>query len=269
MLQSLANPTVRHLIRMRDNRDRRKANEILTDGVRQTSMAIAAGLTPIGLYVDHSQYDQVLAELNGSSDNKLSLDNHFVRAVSSTVMAKIAYGETAPGIVGQFRWKTPLLGELRLKPEPLVLVLDRIEKPGNIGAILRSANAAGVDAVVLCDGGDLSHPNVIRNSQGSVFTTACAAATCQQAKEFLDQHAIRLLAARVESSASIYQTDLTGSIAIVVGNEAEGLGDRWSAAAGVCGVHIPMVGQVDSLNVGVSASLLVYEAFRRRTLQNR
>jgi RNA methyltransferase, TrmH family len=275
LLQSLANPTVRHLIRMRDNRDRRKAGEILTDGVRQTSMALASGLTPIGLYVDQSQYDQVLAELSESldnglpPDNRLSTGNSFVRAVSSTVMAKIAYGETASGIVGQFRWKTPSLGELQFKAEPFVLVLDRIEKPGNIGAILRSANAAGVDAVVLCDGGDLSHPNVIRNSQGSVFTTVCAVATWQQTKDFLDQQGIRPLAARVESSASIYETDLTGSVAIVVGNEAEGLGDRWPAAAGVCGVHIPMVGQVDSLNVGVSASLLVYEAFRRRTLQNR
>jgi RNA methyltransferase, TrmH family len=248
---------------MRDNRDRRKAGEILTDGIRQTSMAISSGLVPIGLFVEESQYDLVLAELPESMDFEL------VRAVSAAVMAKIAYGETASPVVGQFRWKTPSLDEITLPPRPLVLVLDRIEKPGNIGAILRSANAAGVDLVVLCDGGDMTHPNVIRNSQGAVFSTASAVATWQQAKDFFDAQGIRVLAARVDSSQSVYETDLSGSVAIVVGNEAEGLGDRWSAASGVLGIHIPMVGQVDSLNVGVSASLLVYEAFRRRTSQNR
>lgn len=286
VIRSAANATVRHLARMRENRPRRRAGELLTDGVRQTAMAIAAGLQPIGVFVREGSRDQVLAwvddavaqsvaqsgtrsipppspQASGRPGPDGSLES-LVREVSPAVMSKITYGQTETDLVGQFQWHARSLDALVLPSDPVVLVLDRIEKPGNVGAIFRSANAAGVDAVLLCGGGDVTHANAIRNSQGAVFWTPSVTCDWHAAHRWLADQGIRALAARVESSDPVYQADLSGPIALIVGNEADGLADRWPVSAGVAGVHIPMVGTVDSLNVGVSASLLVYEVLRRR-----
>ena len=277
---------------MRENRPRRRASEVLTDGTRQTAMAMASGLSPLGLYVAEGTANQLVAAIGSECLQMLSeaevregkfavqTGNEFsectvrdfaadqcrgvIREVSPAVMEKIAYGQTSADVVGQFQWQPQTLDDLKVSQSPFFLVLDRIEKPGNVGAIFRTANAVGIDAVLLCGGGDLTHPNAIRNSQGAVFCTSSVACEWHQAHQWLASRGVSMLAARVESSDVIYEASLDGPVAIIVGNEADGLGDRWTSESGVRGIHIPMVGRVDSLNVGVSASLLVYEAFRRR-----
>ncbi len=158
------------------------------------------------------------------------------------------------------------LDQLELPRSPIVLVLDRIEKPGNIGAVFRCADAAGIDAVLLSDSSDLFNPNAIRSSLGCVFHVRSASGTESQVKQFLVDRGIRAMAARVESSSTVWSADFEGPIAIILGSEAEGLGDRWREIGNhpVEGIRIPMSGKVDSLNVSVSAAVIAFEAKRRR-----
>ena len=150
---------------------------------------------------------------------------------------------------------------------PLVLILDQVEKPGNIGAIFRSADAADVDAVLLCESGDAFNPNAIRSSLGAVFHVACASGSEVELADFLVRHHVHVLAARVESSDSLWTTDLRRPTAIILGSEAEGIGNRWQEINGepVQGIHIPIAGNVDSLNAANSAAVIAYEARRQRT----
>ena len=148
---------------------------------------------------------------------------------------------------------------LDLSNDPIILVLDQMEKPGNIGAIFRSAEAAGISAILLCGGGDPLHPNAIRSSSGGVFHVPWAVGSEAEIGDWLVTKSVRVLASRVESSTVLWETEWTGAIAIVMGNEAEGLRDRWQKVGdqAVQGVRIPMAGQVDSLNVSVAAALLL------------
>ena len=151
------------------------------------------------------------------------------------------------------------------KDNPLIVVLERVEKPGNLGAILRSADASGADAVIVCDSlTDLYNPNLIRSSIGAVFTVPVVACTSGDCIEFLKQKNIRILTAQLQDSHLYYDTDMTGGTAIVMGTEATGLTDQWRKAADAH-IRIPMLGQLDSLNVSVSAAILLFEAVRQRT----
>lgn len=268
VLRSTSNPTVRHLVRMRDNRARRKAGRVIVDGWRETGQAVAAKLKLIGMFVTQSQ-----PELMQSSDpliRKLATtaaaDGH-LQVVSEVVMEKIGYGQSSRGVVAEFEAPHRGLDQLELPPDPLVLVLDQIEKPGNIGAMFRCADAFGVDVILLCDSGDLWNPNAIRSSQGCVFHIRSAHGTEQELTQFLSDHAIRIVAARVESATELWKASLRGPLAILVGSEASGLGDRWTEVDGspVEGVRIPMAGSIDSLNVSASAAVILYEAIRQRS----
>ena len=186
-------------------------------------------------------------------------------------MARIAYGESSRGVVSEFVQPDHSLEDLSLPANALVLVLDSLEKPGNIGAVFRCADAAGVDAVILCGGGsDIYNPNAIRSSLGTVFQIPTAVGSETEVARFLCDQKIRPLAARVESSDELWATDFSGSIAVIVGSEANGLGERWQHDANnvvIHGVRIPMFGKVDSLNVSVSAALVLFEARRQRPQQ--
>ena len=266
LLQSMSNPTVRRLVRMRDNRTRRRSGRIIVDGWRETRRAIDAGCELLGLYTvpdghEEEQSDDRASVLSfATSKGKRQL-------VSMAVLGKIGFGQSARGVVAEFTQPQHTLGNLELPSEPLILILDKIEKPGNIGAVFRCADAAGVDAVVLSDcESDLYNPNAIRSSLGAVFTVAAAVATADRVAKFLDASGVRPVAARVESSCELWAADLSGPLAIILGNEAEGLGQRWKTLAdkSIEGVRIPMSGQVDSLNISVSAALATFEAVRQR-----
>ncbi|MCS7471232.1 RNA methyltransferase [Stieleria sp. ICT_E10.1] len=272
LLTSTSNPTVKHLVKMRDNRARRRAGRVLVDGWRETQRAIESGLDAIGIYVVAGRGDAT--PTHGQSAHPQSDAERFVtesaaRAlvdVSPTVMQKIAYGQSERGVVAEFAAPEWGLSELRLPDAGLVLVLDQIEKPGNIGAAFRCADAAGADAVILCPAAaDRFNPNAIRNSLGAVFSVPSATADEPDAKAWLAELGYRICAARVESSRPLWQADLTGRLALVIGSEARGLGDHWqSDDVTVDAIRIPMAGNVDSLNASVSAAVLLYEAKRQR-----
>ena len=279
LITSLNNPAIRRLARYRDNRRRRQGRRVIVDGWRECVRAFQAGLRLCGLYLPHSgadpgQQDSVdPAHIDPAhQDGAASLISHArsldqLYRVAGKPMQRISYGQSPRGVVAEFLEPDRSLKSLTLPPVPLVLILDQVEKPGNVGAVFRCADAAGLDAVLLCRGpGDLFNPNAIRSSLGAVFTVPAAIGSEDEIAEFLMLSHIRAVAARVESSRSLWETDLTGPLAIIVGSEADGLGDRWQTLGdqAIEGIHLPMAGVVDSLNVSVSAAVLAYEAVRVR-----
>ena len=184
--------------------------------------------------------------------------------VSEEVYARIAMREGTEGVMAEVRTPERKLEELVLPERPLVVVLESVEKPGNLGAVLRSADAAGADAVLVCDPlTDLWNPNLIRASIGAVFTVPCVACSSADAIAFLKARGIRILTAQLQDSSLYYDCDMTGGTALVMGTEATGLTDAWRAAADAH-IRIPMLGRLDSLNVSVSAAILLFEAVRQR-----
>ena len=187
-----------------------------------------------------------------------------VTEVTGGVYEKMAYRGGTEGVMAVVKSQERGLEELDLSEDPLIVVVERVEKPGNLGAILRSADAAGADAVVVCDPlTDLWNPNLIRSSIGAVFTVPCVACGSEECIEFLKAHGIQILTAQLQDSELYYDTDMRRGTAIVMGTEATGLTEVWRQAADAH-IRIPMLGRLDSLNVSVSAAILLYEAVRQR-----
>lgn len=184
--------------------------------------------------------------------------------VSAQVYEKMAYRGSTEGVIAVVKCKEHSLGKLHLKDNPLIVILESVEKPGNLGAILRSAEAAGVDAVIVCDPlTDMYNPNLIRASIGGVFCVPTAVCSTEECIAFLKERDITILTAQLQDSYEYYDYDMTRATAIVMGTESTGLTDRWRQAADAH-IRIPMLGRLDSLNVSVSAAILMYEAVRQR-----
>lgn len=269
VIKSRANPKIRRLIKLRDNRTRRQSKCVIVDGWRETSHAIQSGLRLCGLYLTPEEYRRQLASSDElakrSIEQSMAVDAVFF--VSESLLEKIAFGQSPRGVVAEFHEPESALSTISLSDNPLILVLDRIEKPGNLGAIFRSADAAGVDAILLCECTDCFNPNAIRNSQGAVFHVPKAKGSQSDISEFLSSRRIQLFSARVESSSPLWRTNLSGPAAIIFGNEADGLGTRWQdhSEVKIDGIQIPMIGKVDSLNVSVTAAIIAMEAARQRS----
>jgi len=268
IFRSSANPTLRHLIRMRDNRSRRKANRVLVDGWRETSQAIRAGMELCGIYVPESLIHGKNDEFRDATQAVLAFaeDQKKLNWVAESLMEKISYGQSTRGVVAEFVRPNASLESLSLPENPLILVLDEIEKPGNIGAVFRSADAAGVDCILLSDCVDQYNPNSIRSSLGTIFQIPSCNATELELRDFLVSHSIKILAARVESSQNLWKCELNGPTAIVLGSEARGLKNRWrsSSTTPIDGIRIPMAWEADSLNIAASAAIIAFEAARQR-----
>ena len=184
--------------------------------------------------------------------------------VPRELYAKIAYREGTEGMIAEVKLRERSLEGLELKENPLVVVLEGVEKPGNLGAVLRSADAAGADAVLICDPlTDLYNPNLIRASIGAVFTVPVACCSSEEAIKWLKEKHINIYTAQLQDSSWYYDTDMRGGTAIVIGTEATGLTDAWREAADAH-IRIPMLGELDSLNASVSAAILLFEAVRQR-----
>ena len=184
--------------------------------------------------------------------------------VSSSVYEKIAYRTGTEGIIAEVRTKALKLEDLKLGDNPLIVVLESVEKPGNLGAVLRSADASGADAVIVCDPlTDLYNPNLIRSSIGAIFTVPCVACSSKECIDFLKSKGISILTAQLQDSELYYDTDMKKGVAIVMGTESTGLTDIWRKAADAH-IRSPMLGRLDSLNVSVSADILLFEAVRQR-----
>ena len=184
--------------------------------------------------------------------------------IPEQIYRKVAYRESTEGIIAEVAYKSLKLEDLKLPENPLIVVLESVEKPGNLGAVLRSADAAGADAVLICDPlTDLYNPNLIRASIGAVFTVPTVAVSSEDAIAFLKAKNIQILTAQLQDSSPYYDVNMRKGTAIVMGTEATGLTNPWRQAASAH-IRIPMLGRLDSLNVSVSAAILLFEAVRQR-----
>jgi TrmH family RNA methyltransferase len=260
-LASPSNPRIKAAAALRERRERDATGLTLVDGARELRRAVESGVEVVSAFV----YEPLLA----GEDARAAIDGLRARGIALTTttepaFAKLAFGDRAEGLVAVVRAPSLALDDLRLPAEPLIVVIEGVEKPGNIGAVLRSADGAAVDAVIAASPRtDLANPNVIRASAGTIFAVPMAAAPTEDVQTWLREHDIRVLAARVGGGPAYTHADLTGPVAIVLGSEAEGLTDAW-LAADIEAIHLPMLGIADSLNVSVSAAVLAYEARRQR-----
>ncbi len=263
LLTSLANPRVKAATALRDRRERDRTGLTLIDGAREVRRALEAGIEVVEAFV--------CEPLLAGPDARAALDllragATSVQSTSEAVFAKVAFGERSEGLVAVVRIPSTALADLRLPAAPLIAVVEGVEKPGNLGAILRSADGAGVDAVVAASPRtDLFNPNAIRASAGTMFTVQLGAAPSTNVKAWLLERGIRIVAARVDAPRLYTEIDLTGPLALVVGAEADGLTAAW-AGNEVETVRLPMLGAADSLNVSISAAILLYEMRRQRDL---
>ncbi|MFM2106621.1 MAG: hypothetical protein RL338_1653 [Chloroflexota bacterium] len=267
-IESPRNERLRAVLALRDRAGRDAAGLTLVDGLREIRRALEAGADlrqllqregPASVKTRKDTEDDREAILRLARSARIP-----VTPVAPAAYGRIAYGDRDDGLVAVVAIPPSELGSLRPGPAPLLLVADGIEKPGNLGAIVRSADGAGADGVIATNSvGDLYNPNAIRASVGSIFRLRPVAATPVEAIEWCRARGIRLVAARVDGATDHTAADLTGPLAIVVGSEALGLGGAWDDP-GVARVRIPMLGIGDSLNVSVAAAILLYEARRQR-----
>ncbi|MCU0352465.1 MAG: RNA methyltransferase [Cytophagales bacterium] len=256
MIVSPQNPKIKNVVRLLEKAsERRGQNLTVAEGEREIGLAVRAGWAVQALFVCREVSPQ-------PADFGLSADA--VWEVNQVVFDKIAYRENRDGLVALVTPKKVQLSDIRLSRNPLVIVLESVEKPGNLGAVLRTADAARVDAVLVCDPQtDLYNPNVIRSSVGCLFTTQTAVCTSEAALRWLRQHGIRTYAAALTAKQLYHETDLSGRAALVMGTEATGLSSHWLQVADAQ-IKIPMRGEIDSLNVSTSTAILVFEAMRQR-----
>ena len=260
-ISSIHNPRVKNAVRLRDRRHRHKQARILIDGARELRRAIGAGLKMVEVFVCRSECrtpdaQRVLEMLDTSGAEVLE--------VTQAVLEKLEFGHRSEGVLGVAETPQRKLADLGLPDCPLVAVLEGAEKPGNVGAVLRSADGAGVSALIVADGGtDLYNPNAIRASLGTIFTMPLAAATTAETIDWLRSHDLAVYAARVDGAVPYTEADLRRPAAIVLGSEAAGLTAAWSGDW-LTAVRLPMQGTADSLNVSATAAVLFYEALRQR-----
>ena len=254
VITSGQNPKVKHLLQLQQKSAlRREEGCFVVEGLRELQHCVEADY----------QIETVFLCRELSGDVSLP-DGAVVYEVSRSVYERMAYRGSTEGVVAVVRSKSHRLDDLRLKDNPLIIVLERVEKPGNLGAVLRSADAARADAVIVCDPlTDLYNPNLIRSSIGAIFTVPVVACSSEVCIRFLQERNINILTAQLQDSRLYYDTPMTGPTAIVMGTESTGLTDQWRLAA-TAHIRIPMLGRLDSLNVSVSAAILLFEAVRQR-----
>lgn len=259
MITSRSNPRIKQLIHLQKPRERRQQGLVVVEGMREINRAHASGWRFTEVYV--------CSELVKPADRRfveLLQQQSRVEYISREVFEHVAYRENADGLIALAPEPKLSLESLAVGNNPLVLVLEAVEKPGNLGAIMRTADAAGVDAVLVCDPAtDLFNPNTIRSSIGCIFTVPVRACTSNQAFAWLRAHQISVAATSLEASKNYLDADFTVPTAIVLGTEADGLSEFWTRRADQR-IRIEMRGMADSLNVSVAAAIVTFEAIRQR-----
>jgi RNA methyltransferase, TrmH family len=259
-ITSPANPRIKQLVALRRRRTRDEAGVTLVEGRAEIELALAAGVRPRSVYYCPALQSRDGPDLSG---RVRELGAEVVR-VSRPVFEKVSYREGPDGWLAVVPAIDTSLAHLTLGPRPLVLVCAGLEKPGNLGAILRTADAAGVAAVIAADPvADWGNPNVVRASKGTVFSVPVASATSAEVLAWVAAHALQIVAATPDATRRVTEVDLTGPTVLAVGAEHAGLSADWVERAKVR-VRIPMLGRADSLNVSASAAILAYEAVRQR-----
>ncbi len=259
MITSRSNPKIKQLVKLQKPRERRASGLVIIEGIREIRRAWASGWT--------------FSELFVCEDLVKFADRHFIDELSSQCQTEristeafehVAYRENSDGLLALARKPKLSLSSLMPGNNPLILVVESVEKPGNLGAIMRTADAAGVNAVLVCDPAtDLFNPNTIRSSVGCIFTVPVRACTSQEAFDWLKDHKISVASTTLEGSTDYLDADLTGPVAIVMGTEADGLSRFWTENAHHR-IRIEMKGIADSLNVSAAAAIVTFEAIRQR-----
>ena len=256
MITSPQNERIKYLVQLQQKSSlRRQEGLFVVEGRRELLHCINADYEVKTIFVDNQKDDALL-----DIDSK----NAEIIEVSPKVYEKIAYRESTEGVVAIVKARKKTLQDFAQKENPLYVVIEAVEKPGNLGAILRSADAAGVDGVIVCDPlTDLYNPNLIRASIGAIFTVPTVACTSEECIAWLKENKIQILTAQLQDSSLYYDVDMKKATAIVMGAEATGLTQQWRKAADKH-IRIPMCGKLDSLNVSVSSAILMFEAIRQR-----
>ena len=251
---SASNPKIKNLLLLQEkSRARREQGLFVVEGLRELEHCIEAGFVVRTLFVCPEIADS-FSVIPSSSVIEIPLD----------LYRKVAYRDSTEGVIAEVEVRSLSLNDLQLPANPLIMVLESVEKPGNLGAVLRSADAAHADAVFICDPlTDLYNPNLIRASIGAVFTVPVVAVSSEEAIAFLQKRGIQILTAQLQDSSLYYDVDMKRGTALVMGTESTGLTPLWRAAA-TSHIRIPMLGRLDSLNVSVSAAILLFEAVRQR-----
>lgn len=252
---SVHNPKIKQLLALQQkSSERRESGIFVVEGKREIMHCLEAGFKVETAFVCPELLGEELPVLGDFTTVQ----------VTKEVYARISYRESTEGIIAEVRSRQLSLEDIPDRKDPLLIVLERVEKPGNLGAVLRSADACGADAVIVCDPlTDIYNPNLIRASIGAVFTVPTVACTSGEAISWLKKKGISILTAQLQDSALYYDTDMTKGTAIVMGTESTGLTETWRKAADAH-IRIPMLGRLDSLNVSVSAAILLFEAVRQR-----
>lgn len=259
-ITSLQNTRIKNIIKLASKaKERREQQLFIIEGARELSLALTANYSIDSVFVcselfEKTEYPDVLD----------TIDKHKIFEVTVPVFQKIAYREGSDGLLTLAKPKGNKLTDLALPTNPFIIILESVEKPGNLGAILRTADASKADAVIICDPAtDIYNANTIRSSVGCSFTVQTAVCTSEEALHFLKEKEIKTFAAELKTSQWYHQTDFTQASAIVMGTEADGLTDFWLNNADAR-IKIPMRGAIDSLNVSVSTAVLTFEAMRQR-----
>jgi TrmH family RNA methyltransferase len=257
IITSAQNVKIKNILALEKARERKNQNLFVLEGVKELSLALQGG------YVLESVFfcPAIIAE----KDLKAMVHHErLLIPVEQAVFEKIAYRESTGGVIALAQQRKHALTDIKLSKNPFVLVIESVEKPGNLGAILRTADAAGVDAVIICDPQtDFYNPNVIRSSVGCVFTNQLASASSAETIQWLKGHHLEIVCTYLKASQSYDTVDYKKPLAIVLGTESTGLSEAWVANASV-NVIIPMQGKIDSMNVSTAAAVVVFEAKRQR-----
>jgi len=257
-ITSAQNPYIKSLIQLQEKaKARKQSGTFLIEGMREIELAIKGNYELETLLF----VPEVINNLQIFKSPNLQIE---LIEISKEVYKKLAYRDTTEGIIAVAKTKSLQLSELKLPQTPLIVVMEAIEKPGNIGAMLRTCDAANVDAVIIANPKtDLYNPNIVRSSVGCLFTNQIAMATTEEIINFLIQNKINFYSATLQNSTSYHTQDFTQPTALVVGTEATGLSKPWRDQA-TQNIIIPMQGEIDSMNVSVAAAILIFEAKRQR-----
>ena len=266
-ITSAQNQKIKDLLALQEkSKERRKKELFVVEGRRELLHCIEAGYEPFTLFF----CPEIISQYDRQEIESAVMNDHDCKRLPSVIEIpqhlydKVAYRGGTEGVIAELHCKDMSLDSLKIKENPLVVVLEAVEKPGNLGAILRSADASGADAVIVCDPlTDMYNPNLIRSSIGAIFTVPVAVASSEDTIKWLKDNSIKIYTAQLQDSEWYYDTDMKGGSAIVMGTEATGLTDVWRKAADAH-IKIPMLGRLDSLNVSVSAAILLFEAVRPR-----
>ncbi len=267
-ITSAQNPKIKETAALMEKSKERRAQKLfVVEGIREVAACIRNGYTIKSIFFNNQIVPPQLFENFPPDNPSLNLNSTRLFSLTPAAYSKIAYRENTEGLVAVVEEKRLSLQEIKFGKQweqPLVLVVESVEKPGNLGALLRTADACGIDAVIVCDPlTDLYNPNLIRSSLGGIFTSQVVACSNEEALQWLRNNNMNIFTAQLQDSQWYYNTNMAAPTAIVMGTESTGLTDFWRNASNGK-IKIPMLGELDSLNVSVSAAILCYEAVRQR-----